>query len=58
MIKSAAGNEPEIASGAYIAETAVITGDVTVMPGAFLRNVKVKDGAVIPSGIHENCEIG
>ena len=34
MIKSAAGNEPEIASGAYIAETAVITGDVTVMPGA------------------------
>ena len=34
MIKTAAGKIPEIADGAYIAENAVITGDVTVMTSA------------------------
>lgn len=52
------GHDTEIYPNVYLYGTTALGNNVTVMPGAFLRNVTVKDGATVPSGTWENCEIG
>ena len=52
------GHDTEFYPNVCVYGMSEIGNHVTIMPGAFLRNVKVKDGAIVPSGVHENCEIG
>ena len=52
------GHDTEISPNVYLYGTTALGNNVTVMPGAFLRDVTVKDGVTVPSGTWENCEIG
>ncbi len=70
MIRSFDGHEPEIADSAYVDESAVVVGEVTieadasVWPGAVLRGdhgrIVLREGANVQDNatIHEGAEIG
>lgn len=70
MIRSFDGTIPEIAASAYVDESAVVIGDVTiedeasVWPGAVLRgdhgSIVLKEGANVQDNatVHEDTEIG
>ena len=52
------GHDTEFYPNVYAYGMTRIGNHVTLMPGAFLRNVTVKDGAVVSAGMYEDCEIG
>ncbi len=52
------GHDTEFYPNVYVYGMSEIGNHVTVLPGAFLRNVTVKDGATVTAGMYENCEIG
>ena len=70
MIRSFDGHVPEIADSAYVDESAVVIGEVTleadasVWPGAVLRGdhgeIVLREGANVQDNatLHEGCEIG
>ena len=51
------GHDVELYPCVYLYGETVIGNNVTIMPGAFLRNVKAADGAVIAQGYYEDCEL-
>ena len=70
MIRSFEGDEPEIADTAYVAESAVVIGDVTigddasVWPGAVLRGdhgeIVLREGSNVQDNatLHEGAQLG
>ncbi len=51
------GHDVELYPNVYLYGETVIGNNTTILPGAFLRNVTVKDGAVVRPGTYENCEL-
>ena len=51
------GHDTELYPNVYLYGETAIGNHVTIMPGAFLRNAAVKDGAVVKAGVYEDCEI-
>ncbi|MBQ9327546.1 MAG: NTP transferase domain-containing protein [Solobacterium sp.] len=51
------GTDCELYPNVYLYGDTIIGNHVTIMPGSFLRNVTVRDGAVVSAGVYENTEI-
>lgn len=51
------GHDVELYPNVYLYGDTVIGNGVTIMPGAFLRNVKVKDNTVVKAGVYEDTEL-
>ena len=52
------GHDVELFPNVYLYGDTVLGNGVTVMPGAFLENVTVKDGAIVNAGVYRDCELG
>ena len=51
------GRDVELYPCVHLYGNTVVGNHVTIMPGALLCNVTVKDGAVVSHGVYEDCEL-
>lgn len=49
------GHDVELFPNVYLYGDTVLGDHVTVMPGAFLNNVRVRDNTVVKAGVYEDC---